>query len=95
MTELSLPELLKGIKGQIQSQEDLQTYLQQANAPVYVSEASDFDQIANEIVHHYLGALKEILEKANQLSEHTTQKLGEWAKTIKKETPLLESGTLA
>ena len=84
MTELSLPELLEGIKEQIQSQEDLQTHLQQANALVYVSEASDFDQIANEIVHHYLGALKDILEKASQLSEHTTQELGQWAKVIKK-----------
>jgi hypothetical protein len=86
MTELSLPELLEGIKEQIQSQEELQTHLQQANALVYVSEASDFDQIANEIVHHYLGALKDILEKASQLSEHTTHELCQWAKVLKEET---------
>jgi hypothetical protein len=85
MTELSLPELLDGIKEQIHSQEILQTHLQQANAMVYVSEASDFDQMANEIVHHYLGALKDILEKASQLSEHTTQELCQWARALKKE----------
>ena len=83
MTELSLPELLEGINQQISFQEALHTHLRQANALVYVSETSDFDQIANEMVHHYLGVLMDILEKASQLSEHLSEGLCNLARTIK------------
>jgi uncharacterized phage infection (PIP) family protein YhgE len=82
MTTLSLSNLLEGINRQMDAQEDLQTYLQQANALVRVSEISDFDQISNEMVHHYLSAVRDILEKANQLSELMTEGLDQLAKKL-------------
>jgi hypothetical protein len=92
MTALSLSELLEGINQQINSHELLDIHLHEAQALVHVGEASDLDQISKEVIHYYLRALMDILEKVSQLSEHLCAGLCQMAKALKEKQPP-ESGT--
>lgn len=75
MVGLSLSQFSDDINEQINSHDDLDTKLRQADSLARIGENVDFDQFSKETIRNYLLTLAEIIEGATQLSEHLSQEL--------------------
>jgi len=90
MDTISLPQLLDDINQHINSQEILDTQLQQAHALARVVTIADFDQLSAQVIHHYLWTLTDVLEQAMQLSEHVSETLYHLAKLLQKQLSVVD-----
>jgi hypothetical protein len=82
MVTVSLSQLSADINAHIQSQEELETKLRQADSLARIGESADFDQYSNPVIRHYLLTLTELLEQATQLSEHLSVEMCRLASTL-------------
>lgn len=83
MVTLSLSQLSDDINEQINTHDDLDTKLRQADSLARIGENADFDQFSKETIRNYLLVLAEIIESATQLSEHISQELCRMSSILK------------
>ncbi len=87
MVEVSLSQLSDELNEHINSHDELETKLRQADSLARIGENADFDQFSKETIRHYLLALAEIIECATQLSEHLSQELCHLSSALKNTSP--------
>lgn len=83
MVTLSLSQFADDINQHINSHDDLDTKLRQANSLARMGENADFDILSKETIRHYLMALTEFIDDAVQLSEHLSQELSRLAYKVR------------
>ncbi len=88
MVAFSLSQFSDDINEHINSHDDLDTKLRQADSLARIGENADFDQFSKETIRHYLLALAGIIEGAVQLSEHLSQELCRLSSGLKKQQNL-------
>jgi hypothetical protein len=85
MAAMILSQLAEDINHHINSHEELETKLLQADALARMGESIDFDQFSKSVIRHYLVTLMELIEEATQLSGNLSQALCQWASKLKQQ----------
>jgi len=83
MVASSLSQFADDLNEYINSHDDLDTKLRQANSLTRIGENADFDQFSKETIRHYLMALSEVIENTIQLSEQLSQELRRLSSALK------------
>lgn len=87
MTTLSLTQFIDDLNEYINSHDELDTKLRQADSLACFGENADFDLYSKATIRYYLLTLTEIMESAVQLSEHLSQELCRLSARLKEEKP--------
>ncbi len=83
MVTVSLSQFSDDLNEYINSHDDLDAKLREADSLVRVGENADFEQYPKETAHHYLSALAVIIQGTIKLSEQLSQELRRLSSELK------------